>query len=68
MRINIPQPNPNIYFYLNSLYSALSSAFISVVSRDEATTRIILQSPNGTIKQVTLGDDMNLHIEDVTND
>jgi hypothetical protein len=52
MNILMPNPNAPIGIILDTLRRAL----IPAVSRNEATDRVLLQSPNGTTYAVTVSD------------
>lgn len=52
--MNVLLPNPGSP--MGVILDALRRALIPVVSRDEATARILLQSPNGTSYAVTVND------------
>ena len=52
MRINLPPPSSPMGVILDTIRRAL----IPVVSQDEATARLLLRSPNGTIYEVTVDD------------
>jgi len=57
MNINIPPPPPGYNpFSITQAFEAIRKAFIPVVSQDEASPRILLQSPNGTVYQITVTD------------
>lgn len=55
MNINLPPPplsyNPNAF---TQMLESIKRALIPAVSKDEAVSRILLQSPNGTIYAVTV--------------
>ena len=51
----IPPAGPLQPFFQQVL-DTIRKAFIPVVSKDEATPRILLQSPNGSIYSVTVND------------
>lgn len=55
-----PGPGPNQSF-LNQLATNLRTAFLRVVSTDEAVSRIMLSAPNGTVYQVTVDNAGTLH-------
>lgn len=55
MNINFPIPPGSItQAYIQTVLAAIKTAFNSVVSRDEASPRILLQAPNGTVYEVTV--------------
>jgi hypothetical protein len=41
---------------LQQFVDTIRRAMIPVVSKDEATSRILLQSPNGTVYSITVSD------------
>lgn len=51
----IPPAGP-LQPFLQQTLDTIRRAFIPVVSKDEATPRILLQSPNGTVYSVTVSD------------
>ena len=55
MNINLPPPplsySPNSF---TQVLEALKRALLPAVSKDEAAPRILLQSPNGTVYEVTV--------------
>jgi hypothetical protein len=58
MNIQFPDPsatgvNPA---YMTRVLSALRSAFLSVVSKDESVPRILLSSPSGKVYSITVSD------------
>ena len=55
MNINLPPP-PLSYSTASftQVFEALKRALLPAVSKDEAAPRILLQSPNGTIYEVTV--------------
>lgn len=53
MNVNFPTPQDP---FLIQVIEAIRRAFLPVVSKDEATGRIILQSPNGKSWAVTVSD------------
>ena len=55
MIISFPTPPSNSAF-LTQVLDTIRRAFLSVVSKDEATNRIMLRSPNGTVYEVTVTD------------
>ena len=61
MNIIIPPP-PTSYNQsaITQAFDAIKRAFIPAVSKDEAVSRILLQSPNGTVYSVTIADDGTL--------
>jgi hypothetical protein len=46
--------------FLQQLVDTIRRAMIPVVSKDEATPRILLQSPNGSVYSVTVDNSGNL--------
>lgn len=55
MIVQFPAPPPGNAF-LSQLVESLRRAFASVVSKDQAVSRIILRSANGTTYAVTVAD------------
>lgn len=55
MNINLPPP-PLSYTpaSFTQVFEALKRSLLPAVSKDEAAPRILLQSPNGTVYQVTV--------------
>lgn len=55
MNIILPPPPPGYSINAFTLvFEAIRRAMLPAVSKDEATSRILLQSPNGTIYAVTV--------------
>ena len=55
MNINLPPPPPSYNpGSFAQILDALKRSFLSTVSKDEAAPRILLQSPNGSVYQVTV--------------
>lgn len=52
MRVILPPPSAGIGVILDTI----RRAFIPAISQDEATTRLMLRSPNGTVYEVTVDD------------
>jgi hypothetical protein len=52
----VAPPPPANQPYLASLVEAIRRAFLPLISKDEAVSRVILQSPNGTAYNVTVSD------------
>lgn len=52
MRIILPPPSAGMGVILDTIRRAL----IPAVSQDEATPRLMLRSPNGTVYEVTVND------------
>lgn len=50
MRVYLPPPDTKLPVILD----AIRRLFIPVVSQDEAVPRLLLQSPNGTVYEVTV--------------
>lgn len=61
-RILLPTP-PEQYSSaaFSQVFDSLRRALIPLVSRDEATNRIMLKAPNGTIYEVTVDNTGTLH-------
>lgn len=57
MNVQFPDPvggvSPN---YMMQVLSTLRTVFLSVVSKDESVSRILLSSPNGTVYSITVDD------------
>lgn len=51
----IPPAGP-LQPFLQQVLDTIRRTFIPVVSKDEATPRILLQSPNGSVYSVTVDD------------
>jgi hypothetical protein len=51
----IPPAGP-LQQFLQQFVDTIRRALIPVVSKDEATSRILLQSPNGTVYSITVSD------------
>jgi hypothetical protein len=67
VNFNPPLPPPgHLSIYLTSLVEALRRVLLPLVSKDEAVSRIILLSPNGTAYDLRVKDDGTL--ETVRND
>lgn len=57
MNITLPPPPPNYSpASFSQVFDAIRRALIPAVSRDEAVSRVLLQSPNGTVYSVTIND------------
>lgn len=57
MIVNFPSPSPgNItgLFFVQVL-ETIKRAFLPVLTKDEAAPRVLLQSPNGSVYAVTVG-------------
>lgn len=55
MNVNIPPPPPGYNpFSFSQAFDLIRRSFIPVVSQDEASPRILLQAPNGTVYEVTV--------------
>ena len=55
MNILLPPPPPSYNpGSFTQVFDAIKRALMSTISKDEATSRILLQAPNGTIYQVTV--------------
>jgi hypothetical protein len=52
MIVLMPPPQSS----MTAILDTIRRAFLPVVSKDEATPRLLLQSPNGTIYEVTVSD------------
>lgn len=61
MRFTHP-PAPHSYSsrFMQDFIEAVRSAFMPLVSKDEAVGRILLISPNGTVYEVKVADDGTL--------
>jgi hypothetical protein len=57
MNVNFPIPPGDISqsFFIQFM-SILRTAFLSVVSKDESTPRILLSSPSGKVYSITVSD------------
>ena len=57
MNVRFPVfPQNGIGQQLQLAFQTASTAFLSVLSKDEGAPRVLLQSPNGTIYAVTTSD------------
>ena len=56
MIINFPAPPPNSAPFFTQFLQVLKDTFLTVVSKDQAVSRILLQSPNGTVYSITVSD------------
>ncbi len=62
-KVNLP-PVPQSYnpFAFTQAFDSSRCAFLPVVTKDEATPRILLQSPNGTTYELTVNDNGTLAV------
>jgi hypothetical protein len=57
MNIQFPIPPGNItQAFIIQVLDIIRKTFISVVSKDQSVSRILLSSPNGTVYEVTVSD------------
>lgn len=57
MIVSFPSPPSNYASNaMTQILDTIRRAFVSVVSSNEAAPRILLQSPNGTVYQITVSD------------
>lgn len=66
MQIYLPPPPSSVgavVLWAQSLIRTLTESFSSVVSARQAAPRVILQSPNGSLFTVTVGDDGTLQVD-----
>lgn len=62
MNVNLPPAPPGYnQFNISLAFDLIRQAFIPVVSQDEASPRVLLQAPNGTVYEVTVDNSGNLH-------
>lgn len=62
MNIIIPPPPPNYNQYsFMQAFDAIRRAFMPLISKDEASPRILLQDVDGVVWQVTIDTSGNLH-------
>lgn len=56
MMVVFPSPSPGNVTgtFLVQVIDAIRKAFVPVVSKNEAVSRILLQSPDGTVYEVTV--------------
>lgn len=56
MNVFFPSPPPGTVTgqILIQIVDVIRKAFVSVVSKDQAVPRILLQAPNGTVYEVTV--------------
>jgi hypothetical protein len=55
MNIILPPPPPQYNPYLfTQAFDAIKRAMLPVVSKDEAAPRVLLQSPDGTVWEITV--------------
>ena len=55
MIVNFPVPPAQIHqSYVIQILDILRKAFVSLVSKDQSTPRILLEAPNGTVYSVTI--------------
>lgn len=56
MIVNFPVPPAQVnQSYLIQILDILRKAFVPLVSKDQSTSRILLEAPNGTVYSVTVG-------------
>lgn len=64
MNIILPPPPTNYnQNFLTQAFDTLKRALIPGVSQDEATSRILLQSPDGTVYQLTVDNGGTLTVQ-----
>ena len=56
MIINFPAPPSGSPPFFTQFLQVLKDTFLTVVSKDQAVSRILLQSPNGTVYSITVSD------------
>lgn len=52
MIINFPAPPPGLPPFFTQFLQVLKDTFLTVVSKDQAVPRVLLQSPNGTVYSI----------------
>lgn len=57
MKVTFPQPPSGpFYQFYTQVFDTIRKAFVGVVSQNEASARVLLQSPDGTVWAVTVDD------------
>jgi hypothetical protein len=54
MIINFPAPPPELPPFFTQFLQVLKDTFLTVVSKDQAVSRILLQAPNGKVYSITV--------------
>jgi hypothetical protein len=56
MIINFPTPPPGLPPFFTQFLQVLKDTFLTVVSKDQAVSSILLQAPNGKVYSITVSD------------
>jgi len=57
MNIQFPVPPAEItQAYMIQVLDIIRKAFVSLVSKDQSVSRVLLESPNGTVYEITVSD------------
>ena len=54
MIINFPAPPPGLPPFITQFLQVLKDTFLTVVSKDQAVSSILLQAPNGKVYSITV--------------
>jgi hypothetical protein len=54
MIINFPAPPPGLPPFFTQFLQVLKDTFLTVVSKDQAVSSILLQAPNGKVYSITV--------------